>query len=99
MQGIDITADIVAAARADIILLATPAQNLREAATTLAPHLEAATPVIACAKGIERGTHRFMTEVIAEAMPDAIPAILSGPNFADDVARGLADRRDAGRKG
>ena len=39
--GIGITADIVAAARADIILLATPAQNLREAATTLAPHLEA----------------------------------------------------------
>ena len=87
--GIDITADIVAAARADIILLATPAQNLREAATTLAPHLKPATPVIACAKGIERGTHRFMTEVIAEAMPEAIPAILSGPNFADDVARGL----------
>jgi glycerol-3-phosphate dehydrogenase (NAD(P)+) len=87
--AIDITADIVAAARADIILLATPAQNLREAATTLAPFLKPATPVVACAKGIERGTHRFMTEVIAEAMPDAIPAILSGPNFADDVARGL----------
>ncbi|TMJ94536.1 MAG: EVE domain-containing protein, partial [Alphaproteobacteria bacterium] len=66
-----------------------PAQNLREAATTLAPHLKPATPVVACAKGIERGTHRFMTEVIAETIPDAIPAILSGPNFADDVARGL----------
>jgi glycerol-3-phosphate dehydrogenase (NAD(P)+) len=87
--GIGITADIVAAARADIILLATPAQNLREAATALAPHLKPKTPVIACAKGIERGTHRFMTEIIAEAMPEAIPAILSGPNFADDVARGL----------
>ena len=87
--GIEITADIAAAARADIILLATPAQNLREAATALAPHLKPATPVIACAKGIERGTHKFMTEVIAEAMPDAIPAILSGPSFADDVARGL----------
>jgi glycerol-3-phosphate dehydrogenase (NAD(P)+) len=87
--GIGVTADIMAAARADIVLLATPAQNLREAATTLAPHLKPATPVVACAKGIERGTHRFMTEVIAEAMPDARPAILSGPNFADDVARGL----------
>ena len=41
------------------------------------------------AKGIERGTHRFMTEIIAEVLPDAAPAILSGPNFADDVARGL----------
>ena len=45
--------------------------------------------MIACAKGIERGTHKFMTEVIAEAAPDATPAILSGPSFADDVARGL----------
>ena len=88
-QNIDITADILAAARADIILLATPAQNLREAATSLAPHLKPRTPVIACAKGIERGTHRFMTEIIAETIPEAIPAILSGPNFADDVARGL----------
>jgi glycerol-3-phosphate dehydrogenase (NAD(P)+) len=87
--AIGITADIAAAARAHVILLATPAQSLREAATALAPHLKPATPVVACAKGIERGTHRFMTEIIAETMPDAVPAILSGPNFADDVARGL----------
>ncbi|WKA28870.1 NAD(P)H-dependent glycerol-3-phosphate dehydrogenase [Bradyrhizobium roseum] len=86
---IDITSDMALAARADIILLATPAQSLREAATALAPILRPKTPVIACAKGIERGTHKFMTEVIAEAMPEVTPAILSGPNFADDVARGL----------
>jgi glycerol-3-phosphate dehydrogenase (NAD(P)+) len=86
---IAITSDLASAARADIILLATPAQNLREAVTALAPHLAAATPVIACAKGIERGSHKFMTEVIAEATPNAVPAILSGPSFASDVARGL----------
>src|SRR5206468_4400247 len=55
----------------------------------LARHLKKSTPVIATAKGIERGTHKFMTEVIAETAPDAIPAILSGPSFADDVARAL----------
>ena len=87
--SVDVTNDIALAARADIILIATPAQNLREAVTAIAPHLPKATPVIASAKGIERGTHKFMTEVIAEAAPDAIPAILSGPSFADDVARGL----------
>jgi glycerol-3-phosphate dehydrogenase (NAD(P)+) len=86
---IEITGDIAAAARADLILIATPAQHLREAVAALAPHLRKATPVIATAKGIERGTHKFMTEVIAEAAPDATPAILSGPSFADDVARGL----------
>ena len=88
-KSVGITADMAAAARADIVLLATPAQHLREAATTLAPFLRPAAPIVACAKGIERGTHRFMTEVITETIPDARPAILSGPNFADDVARGL----------
>jgi len=98
---IEVTADIALAARADIILIATPAQELREAMRGLAAHLAKATPVIACAKGIERGTHRFMTEVIAEAAPAALPAILSGPSFAAEVARGqpaavtLAAREEA----
>ena len=88
-KGVEISSDIALAARADVILVATPAQHLRAAVTALAPYLARATPLIACAKGIERGTHKFMTEVIAEAAPDAIAAILSGPSFADDVARGL----------
>src|SRR6266568_4454708 len=50
----------------DLILMATPAQALREAVNALAPHLAAAKPVIACAKGIEHGSHKFMTEIIAE---------------------------------
>ena len=78
-----------AVGRYDAILLAVPSQHLRAAARMLAPALAAGTPVIACAKGIERGTHKFMTEVIAESAPNALPAILSGPSFAADVARGL----------
>jgi glycerol-3-phosphate dehydrogenase (NAD(P)+) len=76
-------------ARYDAILVAVPSQQMRAAAGAIAPSLRQGTPVIACAKGIERGTHRFMTEVIAEAAPAALPAILSGPSFAADVARGL----------
>jgi len=87
--NVRVTNDIALASAADIILVATPAQQLRAAVTALAPHLIKATPVIACAKGIERGSHKFMTEVIAESAPRAIAAILSGPSFADDVARGL----------
>src|SRR5258705_10362175 len=49
-EKIAVTGDIARAAGADIILLATPAQHLRAAVTVLAPHLVAATPVIACAK-------------------------------------------------
>jgi glycerol-3-phosphate dehydrogenase (NAD(P)+) len=87
--NVRVTGDIAVAAAADMILIATPAQHLREAVAALARHLARATPVIACAKGIERGTRQFMTEVIAETAPDATPAILSGPSFAEDVARGL----------
>ena len=84
----------VVAANADTgrngaILLAVPSQHLRTAAAMIAPALAAGTPVVACAKGIERGTHKFMTEVIAECAQSALPAILSGPSFATDVARGL----------
>ncbi len=71
------------------ILLAVPAQLLRSAAIMIAPGLADGTPVVACAKGIERRSHKFMTEVIAECAPAADPAILSGPSFAADVARGL----------
>lgn len=87
--AVQVTADLARAAQADAVLLVVPAQASRQAATALAGHLRPATPVVACAKGIERGTHHFMTQVIAQALPDAAPAILSGPSFADDVARGL----------
>ena len=86
---IAVSNDIAAACRAGIILIATPAQHLRGAVNAVAPHLRSDTPVIACAKGIEHGTHKFMTEIIAEAAPHAVPAILSGPSFAADVAKGL----------
>jgi len=84
-----VTSDLALAARADMLLIVTPAQHLRGAVNMLAPHLAKPVPVVACAKGIEHGTHKFMTDVVAEAAPHAIPAILSGPSFADDVARGL----------
>jgi glycerol-3-phosphate dehydrogenase (NAD(P)+) len=87
--SIGVTSEIALAAKADVVLLATPAQNVRAAATALAPHLAKETPIVVCAKGIERGTHKFMTEVIAEAAPAARPAMLSGPSFAEDVAGGL----------
>jgi glycerol-3-phosphate dehydrogenase (NAD(P)+) len=88
-DSIAVTADLAQAARADAVLIVVPAQHLRGAVMHLAPLLASATPVVACAKGIEHGTHKFMTEIIAEAAPNAVSAILSGPSFADDVARGL----------
>ncbi len=88
-DDIVIAADLADAARAQAILLVVPAQAVRGASQALSPLLAAATPVIVCAKGIERGTKKFMTEIIAECAPNAVPAILSGPSFAADVARGM----------
>ena len=81
--------DLAEAARTDAILLVVPAQAMRPVCKALGPAIAARTPLIACAKGIERGTHKFMSEIIAEHAPTAVPAILSGPSFAADVARGL----------
>jgi glycerol-3-phosphate dehydrogenase (NAD(P)+) len=86
---IAVTSKLDEAARCDAVLLVVPAQASREVASALAPLITNGMPVIACAKGIERGTRKFMTEVIAEAAPNAAPAILSGPSFAADVVRGL----------
>ena len=86
---IAVTVDLSVVARNDAILLVVPAQAMRATLTALSPVIAAGTPLIACAKGIERGTHKFMTEIVAECAPSALPAILSGPSFAADVARGL----------
>jgi glycerol-3-phosphate dehydrogenase (NAD(P)+) len=88
-DGIAVTRDLAEAAPAQAILLVVPAQATRLVATSLAKLVAPHTPLIACAKGIEHGTHKFMTDLIAECAPNAIPAILSGPSFAADVARGL----------
>src|SRR5712671_5808145 len=88
-DSIAVTRDLAEAARADAILLVVPAQAIRSVVKALGATVAPRTPIIACAKGIEHGTHKFMTEIIAECAPNAVPAILSGPSFAADVARGL----------
>jgi glycerol-3-phosphate dehydrogenase (NAD(P)+) len=88
-DGIAVTRDAVAVARAEALLLVVPAQAMRPVVTTLAPMLAAGTPLVVCAKGIEAGTRSFMSDIVAGCAPKAVPAILSGPSFAADVARGL----------
>jgi glycerol-3-phosphate dehydrogenase (NAD(P)+) len=88
-QRVAITALTESRPEGDVILIAVPAQALRSTVSALTKWIAVGTPVVTCAKGIERTTRRFMTEVIAECLPQAVPAILSGPSFAVDVARGL----------
>ncbi len=74
----------------DLVLLAVPAQFLRGVAEQMRPALRPGMPVVSCSKGIERGSCALMPEVIAEALPQSIVAVLAGPSFAKDVALGLA---------
>jgi glycerol-3-phosphate dehydrogenase (NAD(P)+) len=83
------TGDMTELARCDAILLVAPAQHLRATLAALTPHLRDGMPLVLCAKGIERGTGKLLTEVLTENAPACAPAILSGPSFAKDVARHL----------
>jgi glycerol-3-phosphate dehydrogenase (NAD(P)+) len=88
-DAIAATGDLALAASADALLIGAPAQHLRAMIAQLKPHLRAGTPLVLCAKGIERSSGKLMTEVLVESVPDCEPAILSGPSFARDVARNL----------
>ncbi|MAU61127.1 NAD(P)H-dependent glycerol-3-phosphate dehydrogenase [Parvibaculum sp.] len=83
------TGDLAEVADADAILMVTPAQHMRRVLETLAPEVAAEKPVVLCAKGVEQSTNYLLTEVLAEAMPQARAAVLSGPSFAAEVAKGL----------
>ena len=92
---ITVTPAMSDAAEADAILLAVPAQALRAVAAAFAPVAPKGIPAIACAKGIEQGTRRFMTEVIAEAMPQRSPSDPLGPKLRNRRCARAADGGDA----
>lgn len=83
------TGDISEAAASDVILMVAPAQHMRSVAKSLAPKLRDGQPFVICCKGIEQATGKLMGEVAEECVPQTSLAVLSGPSFAADVARGL----------
>jgi glycerol-3-phosphate dehydrogenase (NAD(P)+) len=88
-ESLRATGELKEIAQADAILMVTPAQHMRRVLEQLAPEIAEGTPVVLCAKGVEQSTNYLLTEVLAEAAPQAKPAVLSGPSFAAEVARGL----------
>ncbi len=88
-EKIEATGDLRRVAEADAILLVAPAQHVREIGTAIGGAIRNGTPVVLCAKGIETGTGKLLVEILAEVVPGCSAAILSGPSFARDVARGL----------
>jgi glycerol-3-phosphate dehydrogenase (NAD(P)+) len=70
-------------------LFVVPAQAMRGTVEALSPLLAPDASIVICAKGIERGSGLFLSDIVADLRPAAPVAVLSGPSFASDVARGL----------
>ena len=88
--GIDATCILEAVvADADFVLMAVPAQHVRGIAAALRPVLRRGMPVVSCSKGVEIGSLKLMPEVLADMLPEAAIAVLSGPSFAREIAQDL----------
>ncbi|WP_026942241.1 NAD(P)H-dependent glycerol-3-phosphate dehydrogenase [Hellea balneolensis] len=88
-QRIRATSDISNLGDMDAVLSVAPAQHTRTILKNFVPHMKPAMPIVLCSKGIEISTRSFMSDVLAEVAPLSVPAVLSGPSFAIDVANGL----------
>jgi glycerol-3-phosphate dehydrogenase (NAD(P)+) len=75
---------------ADVVIAAVPSQAMRETARAFQPHLKPGAKVLTVAKGIEHDTFLRMSQVLQEELGPHVPvASLSGPNFAEEIARGM----------
>ncbi len=88
-DNISATSDLSDLSTADLVLAVPPAQHMRATLSAFAPHAKDGLPIVLCSKGIEHSTLAFMADVLAQTIPKARRAVLSGPSFAIDVARGL----------
>lgn len=87
--AITCSADAAALGASDLVLLAMPAQHLRAVTAEFAGHFSSAVALVICSKGVELESGALMSEVAREIVGDHPLAILSGPTFAPEVARGL----------
>ena len=95
LPGVDLepsiraTTDFADLAACDFVMSVAPAQHTRSALAAFAPFARPGAPIVLCSKGVEQGSLKLMTDVLAETIPDAVAVVLSGPSFAGEVARGL----------
>jgi len=88
-DAVKVTGDLADLADSGFVLAVAPAQHLRNTLAAFSQHARRSTPVVLCAKGVEQGSLKLMSQVLADCLPQAAPAVLSGPSFAGEVARGL----------
>ena len=88
-SGVRATQVLAEVAAADVVLMVAPAQHCRAVGAALAAQWQHGKPLVICAKGLEQATGRLLVDIFTEVLPHAPLAVLSGPSFAADVARGL----------
>ncbi len=87
---IELTADLARCGEADLIVFVTPSVALREIAQQLQPAVRNRSAIfLSCTKGIEHGSGKRMSEILGEIFPENPIGVLSGPNLAVEVSRGL----------
>jgi glycerol-3-phosphate dehydrogenase (NAD(P)+) len=77
---------------AELVVLAVPSHAVRPVVIEMKRHVHAGTPIVCVAKGIEQESLMTMSEVLEDVLPVPLHpyvAVLSGPSFAKEVARGL----------
>lgn len=87
--GIHVTDKISEVCRCDVLIVAVPSHVLRSACIAVSDTLAADVPIAIASKGIERGSLMLMSEVVRDLLPKNPVGIISGPNFADEAARGM----------
>lgn len=98
-EGLKATGDLQQAASQDILLLVTPAQHVRKTIETIKDKVEGGKrPIVICAKGIELDSGLLLSQVIEQVCPDAMIAVMTGPTFAAEIARGLPGAATIGCK-
>jgi glycerol-3-phosphate dehydrogenase (NAD(P)+) len=88
-KDIRATTDLEKITACDAVLLVMPAQFLRAVTSQMAASWRDGVPAIICAKGIEQKTGTLLSEIAHETLPGVTLAVLSGPTFAIEVAKGL----------
>lgn len=88
--GLSVEADLTRALRqAELVLLVVPSHAFRDTLKQLRPALDAAIPLAWASKGLEPGSRKLLHQVLAEELHGQPSAVISGPTFAGEVARGL----------
>jgi len=89
-EAVGLTSDLTDCADADLVALVTPSTALRETAAKIDNvKIKRDALLLSCVKGIEHGTGKRMSEILAEIFPKHPIAVLSGPNLAAEVSREL----------